>query len=54
MAGLGVFAVAFVINFGFGICKQRVQKRVMKAKDERMTETNQGLNNVKMLKLYAW
>ena len=53
-AGLGVFVVAMMINFGFGLCKQRVQKKIMKAKDERMTETNQALNNVKMLKLYAW
>lgn len=26
----------------------------MERKDDRMTETNEALNNIKMLKLYSW
>jgi len=26
----------------------------MSKKDERMVETNQAVNNIKMLKLYSW
>ena len=53
-AGLGVFAIAFVVNTIIGSYIKTSQIKVMKAKDQRMTETTQSLNNIKFLKLYSW
>lgn len=32
----------------------KLQKIIMKKKDERMKATTEALNNIKMLKLYSW
>lgn len=53
-AGFGVFVVAFIVNTIIGIYLNKNQKIVMEKKDERMVETNESLNNMKMLKLYSW
>lgn len=54
LAGLLVFFIAFVINTYIGNYIKKRQIEVMKAKDKRMNETNQALNNIKFLKLYSW
>jgi ABC-type bacteriocin/lantibiotic exporter with double-glycine peptidase domain len=53
-AGFGVFVAAFIVNTVIGIYLNKNQKIVMEKKDERMVETNESLNNIKMLKLYSW
>lgn len=53
-AGFGVFVGAFIVNTVIGIYLNKNQKIVMEKKDERMVETNESLNNIKMLKLYSW
>ena len=52
--GFVVFLISFVVNTLIGIYLNKVQKELMDRKDERMVETNQALNNIKMLKLYSW
>jgi hypothetical protein len=37
-----------------GIFINKTQKEIMEKKDARMSETNESLNNIKMLKLYSW
>ena len=53
-AGFGVFALAFIMNALIGIYINNAQKNVMSKKDDRMNETTQAINNIKMLKLYSW
>lgn len=53
-AGFGVFLIAFVVNTVIGIFINKTQKEIMEKKDARMSETNESLNNIKMLKLYSW
>jgi len=53
-SGLGVFFVAFLVNLVMGGCVQKKQKSFMDSKDKRMNATTEALNNVKMLKQYAW
>jgi ABC-type bacteriocin/lantibiotic exporter with double-glycine peptidase domain len=53
-AGFGVFLVAFIVNMLIGIFLNKQQKIILERKDARMTETNESLNNIKMLKLYSW
>lgn len=53
-AGLSVFLLAFIVNTLIGVYINKNQKVVMENKDERMSETNESLNNIKMLKLYSW
>jgi hypothetical protein len=54
LAGFGVFLLAFVVNTIIGVYLNKNQKIIMERKDDRMTETNEALNNIKMLKLYSW
>jgi len=49
-----VFIVAFFVNGGIAFYFQKMQKRVMKAKDARMKITSESMNNIKTLKLYSW
>ena len=49
-----MFLLAFVVNTIIGVYLNKNQKIIMERKDERMTETNEALNNIKMLKLYSW
>jgi ABC-type multidrug transport system fused ATPase/permease subunit len=49
-----VFLLAFVVNTIIGVYLNKNQKIIMERKDDRMTETNEALNNIKMLKLYSW
>jgi ABC-type bacteriocin/lantibiotic exporter with double-glycine peptidase domain len=61
-----LLGVAVLVGFGSVLCfilpaaliglplVQRIQKRQMKAKDERVKLLSELLNGVKVLKLYAW
>ena len=53
-AGLAVFALAIVVNFGIGMYYAYQEKIYMRRKDRRMKVTTESINNIKMLKLYAW
>lgn len=53
-AGFGVFVLAFLVNFSLGVFLNKIQKVILERKDARMSETNESLNNIKMLKLYSW
>ena len=53
-AGLGVFVVAMLFNFGIGMYYNYQEKIVMRRKDRRMKVTTESINNIKMLKLYSW
>ena len=53
-AGFGVFFLAFLVNTIIGFFLNKNQKVILERKDARMTETNESLNNIKMLKLYSW
>jgi ATP-binding cassette subfamily C (CFTR/MRP) protein 1 len=53
----GAFGIAFVlvfINFFLAIIGQKVQKVVLKRKDERMRFTTEFINNIKIIKLNSW
>jgi ABC-type bacteriocin/lantibiotic exporter with double-glycine peptidase domain len=54
LAGLGVFIVAFAVNYFNGLFMRNVQKQVMKSKDARMKVSTEAINNIKMIKLYSW
>ena len=54
LSGVGVFVLAFAVNLGLGIISQRLQKQVMKRKDDRMNYTNEAVTHIKMLKMYSW
>ena len=54
LAGLSVFAVALLVNFGLGMAIQVIDTKLMKRKDERMNHTTEALNNIKTLKFYCW
>lgn len=53
-AGFVVFVLAFIVNTLIGSFLNKNQKVIMERKDQRMSETNESLNNIKMLKLYSW
>lgn len=53
-AGLFVFALSLVVNIALSRCNARNQRRYMKRTDARVTITSECLNNIKMIKLYAW
>ena len=53
-AGFVVFLLAFIVNGGIGSYLNKNQKVIMERKDQRMSETNESLNNIKILKLYSW
>ena len=53
-AGIGVFVLSIIAQ---GLLAQAVayyQREYMKKQDERVSLTTEGLNNIKMLKLYSW
>ena len=53
-AGLGVFVFATIV-FLIGSNYQYKQYSIyMRRKDRRMKTTTESINNIKMLKLYAW
>jgi hypothetical protein len=54
LSGVGVFAVAFLINIFMTRLSARLQKRYMACKDERLNLATESLNNIKILKLYSW
>ena len=49
-----MFFLAFLVNTIIGFFLNKNQKVILERKDARMTETNESLNNIKMLKLYSW
>jgi ABC-type bacteriocin/lantibiotic exporter with double-glycine peptidase domain len=53
-AGIGVFALAFVVNLIIGLKLEKVNTELMKRKDQRMSHTTEALSNIKMLKFYSW
>ena len=53
-AGFAIFLIAFVSNFVIGRFMRYAQKKVMKAKDQRMKVTTEAINSIKMIKLYSW
>ncbi|TNV86168.1 hypothetical protein FGO68_gene2272 [Halteria grandinella] len=54
LAGLAVFAIAFIINIFLTRCSSRLQKKFMECQDDRVKLITESLNNIKMLKLYSW
>jgi hypothetical protein len=54
LSGFVVFVLAFIVNGLLGCLISRVQKDMMAKKDTRMNETNEAIQNIKMLKLYSW
>ena len=53
-AGLGVFVLAVLFNFILGIEYGKQESIILRRKDRRMKVTTESINNIKMLKLYAW
>lgn len=52
--GILVFIFALLINTYIAKKNAELQKDYMKKQDERVNLTTESLNNIKMLKLYAW
>jgi len=52
--GLGLFAIAFYINYKWTLYLSSINREMLKVKDERMQKTSEAINNVKTLKLYSW
>jgi len=53
-AGIGVFLIAFLLNMFLGKVDATLYQKLMERKDEKMNLLTEMLNNIKMLKLYAW
>ena len=54
LAGLSVFALASAL-FLIGAAYQNIHYTIyMRRKDRRMKSTTESINNIKMLKFYAW
>lgn len=54
LAGLSVFFIALFFNAILGLVIEKVDTKLMKAKDDRMNHTTEALNNIKTLKFYSW
>lgn len=54
LAGIGVFIVSFIIQYFLANFNARYQREYMKRQDKRVGLTTEGLNNIKMIKLYSW
>lgn len=52
--GVAVFMMAFYSNLFASRLKARIQKEYMKFSDSRMSLVTECLNNIKMIKMYAW
>lgn len=54
LAGVGVLVLIIPLNMVFGSRWHALQLKQMAQKDERIKATNEVLNGIKVLKLYAW
>ena len=54
LAGLAVFFILVPINIYGGKVERKIQMRQIKAKDSRILLMNEILQEIKVLKLYAW
>jgi ATP-binding cassette subfamily C (CFTR/MRP) protein 1 len=53
-AGIGIFIVSMILNICLSRILARFQKQYMARQDLRISSTTELLNNIKMIKLYAW
>ena len=53
-AGLGVFVVAGILFLFMAEYQSNQYEIYMRRKDRRMVTTTESINNIRMLKLYAW
>lgn len=53
-AGIAIFVISIIINVWLSRRSARFQKALMAKTDARVTQTAECLNNIKMIKLYAW
>lgn len=54
LAGIGVFAVSFVVNALVAKVSADYYEKYMKYQDERVSVTSECMNNIKTIKLYSW
>lgn len=54
LAGIAIFGVSFQTNILVSRRLQRIQKKYMKSKGERVSITTECINNIKVIKLYGW
>ena len=54
IAGAVVFVITFLVNTCVSRKSARLQKKYMPCQDARIKAITESLNNIKMLKLYAW
>uniref|UniRef100_A0A914ULK3 ABC-type glutathione-S-conjugate transporter n=1 Tax=Plectus sambesii TaxID=2011161 RepID=A0A914ULK3_9BILA len=54
ITGILVMVIFIPLNFGISIFVKKLQVKQMRCKDERIKMTNEVLNGIKVIKLYAW
>jgi ABC-type multidrug transport system fused ATPase/permease subunit len=52
--GLVVMVILLPVNIGFGKAFGRAQKKIMAATDKRIHTTNEVLQNIRIIKFFAW
>ena len=53
-AGIGIFILSMILNICLSRILARFQKQYMARQDRRVSSTTELINNIKMIKLYAW
>lgn len=53
-SGIGVLFVAFLSSSIVGNKVQKIKKKYLKKRDDRMNFTVEALSNIKTLKFYSW
>ena len=54
LSGIGVFLLSFILQALIANLSAKYQREYMKRQDKRVGLTTEGLNNIKMIKLYSW
>ncbi len=54
LSGIVIFVITFFTNFTLSRIQARLQKEFMRRQDQRVKAVTEGLQNIKMLKMYAW
>lgn len=54
LAGLAVMLIVMPLNALMARIQQRMQRKLMEARDERVKQFNEVLNGIKIIKMYAW
>ena len=54
LAGLAVMLIVMPLNALMARVQQRMQRKLMAARDERVKVFNEVINGIKIIKMYAW